>query len=70
MESKAEMYELTVASQRAGLSPKQALRLVTLGVLPGEKREGRWFVQAKAVDEYAAKGPTEAATSGARTEER
>jgi hypothetical protein len=53
METKAEMLELTVAAQRARLSPKQALRLVTLGELEGAKRDGRWMVSASSVEALA-----------------
>jgi hypothetical protein len=52
MESKTEMLELTVAAQRARLSPKQTLRLVTLGEIAGVKSDGRWMVKADDVDAW------------------
>jgi hypothetical protein len=54
MEIKAEMLELTVAAQRARLSPKQTLRLVTLGEIAGVKSDGRWLVSADDVDAWRA----------------
>jgi hypothetical protein len=46
---KSELLELTVAAQRAGLSPKQMLRLVTLGQVEGQKIDGRWMVSAQSI---------------------
>ena len=45
--------ELTIASQRLGLSYNQIHRLVLTGRLPGEKVGGRWRVDADAVDRFA-----------------
>jgi hypothetical protein len=52
MAIKVEMLELTVAAQRARLSPKQTLRLVTLGEIAGVKSDGRWLVSADDVDAW------------------
>ncbi len=44
---------LAEAAQALGIPYQRAHRLLLIGALPGEKREGRWYVSANAVRRLA-----------------
>lgn len=46
----ADVLPLTLAAARLGRSWAQAWRLVLIGHLCGEKRQGRWYVTAASVE--------------------
>lgn len=41
---------LVLAAQKLRVSRERAMRLMLIGVLDGEKRGGRWYIEAKSLE--------------------
>ena len=62
------MAELTMTQAAAALgrSYNQVHRLVLLGVLQGQQRDGRWVVKLESVEDFLRRNPRYAVVNGCR----